>query len=44
MFQLIGRYNSINGETIQSIARAHNRSPRAIELRLQKLGLIPANE
>jgi hypothetical protein len=28
------------GETVQHIARAHKRSPRAIELRLQRLGLL----
>jgi hypothetical protein len=27
------------GENVQSIARAHKRSPRAIELRLQRLGV-----
>jgi hypothetical protein len=30
------------GESIEAIARAHKRSPRAIELRLQRLGLMPA--
>jgi hypothetical protein len=30
------------GESVEAIARAHKRSPRAIELRLQRLGLIPA--
>jgi hypothetical protein len=29
------------GENIQAIARAHKRSPRAIELRLQRLGVLP---
>jgi hypothetical protein len=29
------------GETLQHIARAQKRSPRAIELRLQRLGLLP---
>ena len=29
------------GENIREIARAHKRSPRAIELRLQRLGLMP---
>jgi hypothetical protein len=29
------------GEEIQSIARAPKRSPRAIELRLQRLGVLP---
>jgi len=29
------------GETVPAIARAHSRSPRAIELRLQKLGVLP---
>jgi hypothetical protein len=28
-------------EKMQHIARAHQRSPRAIELRLQRLGLLP---
>jgi hypothetical protein len=32
------------GESIPSIARAHKRSPRAIELRLQRLGLLPRGE
>jgi hypothetical protein len=32
------------GEGIQSIARAHKRSPRAIELRLQRLGLLPSEK
>jgi hypothetical protein len=27
------------GETVQSIARAHNRSPKAIQMRLERLGL-----
>jgi hypothetical protein len=30
------------GESVEAIARAHKRSPRAIELRLQRLGLISA--
>jgi DNA-binding NarL/FixJ family response regulator len=30
------------GETVQHIARAHKRSPRAIELRLQRLNILPA--
>jgi hypothetical protein len=29
------------GEPVPAIARAHKRSPRAIELRLQRMGLIP---
>ena len=29
------------GETIQAIARDHRRSPRAIELRLQRMGVLP---
>jgi hypothetical protein len=29
------------GESLEAIARAHNRSPRAIELRLQRLGVLP---
>ena len=29
------------GEKVQHIAQAHQRSPRAIELRLQRLGLLP---
>jgi hypothetical protein len=32
------------GENPQAIARAHKRSPRAIELRLQRLGLMPQAE
>jgi hypothetical protein len=28
-------------ETPQAIARAHKRSPRAMKLRLQRLGLLP---
>lgn len=32
------------GESLQSIARAHKRSPRAIELRLQRLGVLPATD
>ncbi len=30
------------GESIQSIARSHKRSPRAIELRLQRMGASTA--
>jgi hypothetical protein len=30
------------GESIEAIARAHKRSPRAIELRLQHLGITPS--
>jgi hypothetical protein len=33
------RYES--GESVQEIARARRRSPRAIDLRLQRLGLLP---
>jgi hypothetical protein len=29
------------GESVEAIARAHKRSPRAIGLRLQRLGLLP---
>jgi len=29
------------GESVQAIARQHKRSPRAIELRLQRLGILP---
>ena len=32
------------GESVQAIARAHKRSPRAIELRLQRLGVLPPRE
>ena len=32
------------GESIQSIARARKRSPRAIELRLRRLGALPPGE
>jgi len=32
------------GEAPQAIARAHRRSPRAIELRLQRMGLMPSEE
>jgi hypothetical protein len=32
------------GETVSAIARAHRRSPRAIELRLQKLGVLPPDQ
>jgi hypothetical protein len=31
------------GESVEAIARAHKRSPRAIELRLQRLGLMPTD-
>jgi hypothetical protein len=30
-----------SGESVQSIARARKRSPRAIEARLQRMGLLP---
>jgi hypothetical protein len=32
------------GESLQSIARAHKRSPRAIQLRLQRMGVLPPEE
>ena len=32
------------GESVEAIARAHKRSPRAIELRLQRLGVLPRGE
>lgn len=32
------------GESIDAIARKHKRSPRAIQLRLQRLGLLPPDE
>jgi hypothetical protein len=32
------------GDSIQTIAREHKRSPRAIELRLQRLGLLPPEQ
>ena len=32
-----------SGESIQSIAKARKRSPRAIELRLQQLGVLPSD-
>jgi hypothetical protein len=35
------RARHARGEDIQSIARVHKRSPRAIELRLQRLGALP---
>jgi hypothetical protein len=35
------RRRHASGESVQSIARAHRRSPRAIELRLQRLGVLP---
>jgi hypothetical protein len=31
------------GKSIDAIARAHKRSPRAIELRLQRLGVLPTD-
>jgi hypothetical protein len=31
------------GQSVAEIARAHKRSPRAIELRLQRLGLVAAD-
>jgi len=37
--QVSRRYEA--GETIQAIARDHKRSPRAIELRLQRMGILP---
>jgi hypothetical protein len=30
-----------SGETLPAIARVHRRSPRAIELRLQRMGVLP---
>lgn len=33
-----------SGESIQAIARAHKRSPRAIELPLQRLGVLPRKD
>jgi hypothetical protein len=38
------RQRHAQGESLQSIARARRRSPRAIELRLQRLGVIPPEE
>jgi hypothetical protein len=32
------------GDAILAIARAHRRSPRAIELRLRRLGVLPAED
>jgi hypothetical protein len=32
------------GESISMIARTHKRSPRAIELRLQRLGVLPRDQ
>ncbi|HEV8255214.1 MAG TPA: hypothetical protein VGQ78_10675 [Vicinamibacteria bacterium] len=32
------------GESVEAIARAKRRSPRAIEMRLQKMGVLPASE
>jgi hypothetical protein len=29
------------GESIEAIARAHNRSPKAIQMRLERLGAVP---
>jgi hypothetical protein len=37
--QVRKRYEA--GESIPAIARAHKRSPRAIELRLQRMGVLP---
>ena len=31
------------GESVEAIARAHKRSARAIDLRLQRLGMLPPN-
>lgn len=33
------RYES--GESVEAIARAHNRSPKAIQMRLERLGTVP---
>ena len=32
------------GESIETIARARKRSPRAVQLRLQRLGVLPSEE
>ena len=40
--EICKRYES--GETIQSIAGARKRSPRSIELRLQRLGVLPPDQ
>jgi hypothetical protein len=32
------------GERVEAIAQAHQRSPRAIELRLQRMGLLPPDD
>jgi len=38
------RRRHAGGESIQTIASARQRSPRAIELRLQRLGVLPPDE
>ena len=38
------RRRHAGGESIQTIASARRRSPRAIELRLQRLGVLPPDE
>ena len=38
------RRRHATGESIQTIASARRRSPRAIELRLQRLGVLPPDE
>ena len=38
------RQRHARGESIQTIAQARRRSPRAIELRLQRLGVLPPEQ
>jgi hypothetical protein len=38
------RRRHADGESVQTIAQARRRSPRAIELRLQRLGVLPPDE
>jgi hypothetical protein len=38
------RHRHASGESIQTIASARRRSPRAIELRLQRLGVLPPDD
>lgn len=38
------RRRHADGESIPTIASARQRSPRAIELRLQRLGVLPPDE
>jgi len=40
--EILKRYES--GESVQLIARARKRSPRAIELRLQRMGVLPPGD